>query len=169
MIGTGAGTPLSTFHICNNLLALYGTFVSITSTVGPVVDMRCENTLTALNPVAGISQVLVENPGGTFNLLLPPVLDVRYFGARCDGSTDDSSAFTTANNLRGINQIGISQGTCHLSNSVALTVGLYIGNLGQIDVATGKTLTLTYPLTVLTGTPVTTGSSVSVTAGCSCP
>jgi hypothetical protein len=69
----------------------------------------------------------------------PRPVDVRDFGAKCDGTTDDSEALLSINANAAVAQMGI-YATCRISASNSLSRPVYIGPQGALSVDTGKTL-----------------------------
>jgi len=133
-VNSAAGSDF--INISGNNFANIGFGVDVAAATAKVNLRSNDNIVSGTSP-----PVLVENVGASTSLLMPDVTDVRLMGAKCDShTTDDATAFSTANSLSGMNKIGVFA-ECRIGSSISIGKPMYIAPLGAIYVDNTFTLT----------------------------
>jgi len=136
-------------------LTSYGEVVTVTAILGTGtrggVDMAWNPAVAgahigldltgATGGVVRIDDIEIEDATDVFYRKLMDWVDVRDYGAKGDGSTDDSAAFEAADAAAGGREVLVSAGSYYLANHV--TFESQVRFEGTVSMPAGKRLTLT--------------------------
>ncbi|MGC9370964.1 MAG: glycosyl hydrolase family 28-related protein [Paracoccaceae bacterium] len=136
-------------------LTSYGEVVTVTAILGTGsrggVDMAWNPGVAgahigldltgATGGVVRIDDIEIEDATGVFHRKLMDWVDVRDYGAKGDGSTDDSAAFEAADAAAGGREVLVSAGSYFLGDHVTFESPVRFE--GTVSMPAGKRLTLT--------------------------